>query len=243
MPGRCNTLPSSASSVFFSNASHQLRTPLTSIRGFTEVLIRGIKDDPETAQRVLKRMKGEVERMTRLINDLMTLARLDDGQQLKIQYIDLAELAAEGVEQIRAQTSDRCSISFIVATERPIGVQADKECIKQLLLILLDNAIKYGRPAPEGEIILQLERQNGQAVIRIIDNGEGIAKEDLEHIFDSFYRGYHRKLVSLHGTAPTGVGLGLTIASTIVRTHQGSITVCSDPGNGIEFRVILPAVS
>ncbi len=86
---------------FFSDASHQLRTPLTSMRGFTELLMRGARDDPETAQRILTRMKNEGERMTNLINDLLTLARLDNKHPLKLQYLDLVELAVAGIEQTR----------------------------------------------------------------------------------------------------------------------------------------------
>lgn len=226
---------------FFSDASHQLRTPLTSIRGFTEVLMRGAKDDPETAQRVLQRMKSEVERMTHLINDLLTLARLDDNQPLKTQYIDLTTLATEGITQARKQANDERTISLILEASDPIGAQVDKERIKQLLFILLDNALKYGRPAPDGNIALLLDKQGEQAIIRVIDNGEGIAKEDLEHIFDSFYRGHHRRLSN--GTSTIGVGLGLTIASAIIRAHRGTITVCSDSSTGTEFRVTLPCVN
>jgi signal transduction histidine kinase len=227
---------------FFSDASHQLRTPLTSIRGFTEVLMRGAKDDPETVQRVLSLMKGEVERMTLLINDLLTLARLDDGQLLKKQYVDLVELASDGIAQAKGRINDEHAISLVLTTHEPVGVQADRERLKQLLFILLDNAIKHGRPAPEGRVTLQLEKQSGQAILRVIDNGEGIAKEDQEHIFDSFYRGQYRRPTPGYGTS-IGVGLGLTIASAIVRAHQGSITVYSDIGAGTEFRVILPGAS
>ncbi|MBV9711435.1 MAG: HAMP domain-containing protein, partial [Ktedonobacteraceae bacterium] len=97
---------------FFSDASHQLRTPLTSIRGFTEVLMRGAKDDPETALRVLKRMKSESERMTYLINDLFTLSRLDEQNALKKQYVNLVELAAESIEQAKERTNDGRTITL-----------------------------------------------------------------------------------------------------------------------------------
>jgi signal transduction histidine kinase len=222
---------------FFSDASHQLRTPLTSIRGFTEVLMRGAKDDPETALRVLKRMKSEAERMTVLINALLTLSRLDDGQPLKTQYFDLADVAMEEIEQARAQAGDGRQIILERDTQQFLGVQADKERIKQLFFILLDNAIKHGRPAPDGTITLCLDRQEGKAIIRVIDNGDGIAKDDLDHIFDSFYRG---RSIS-QGTPIIGAGLGLTIAQAIVRAHHGSIAFQSEPGR-TEFTVALPCV-
>jgi signal transduction histidine kinase len=126
-------------------------------------------------------------------------------------------------------------------TRDVIALQGDKDRIKQLLFILLDNAIKHGRPAPDGEVTLRLDKQHNQAVIRVIDNGEGIAKEDLDHIFEAFYRGHHRRTASSNG-AIVGAGLGLTIAAAIVHAHRGTITACCDPGVGTEFRVTLPSI-
>lgn len=225
---------------FFSDASHQLRTPLTSIRGFTELLMRGAKDDPETAQRILSRMKNEAERMTNLINDLLTLSRLDDRHPLKLKYIDLVELAVEGIEQTRKRANDDRKISLVLATEERLGLQADQDRMKQLLFILLDNALKYGRPDTDGIITLKLDKQYSHVIIQVLDNGEGIAQEDLEHIFDAFYRGRHRSSPS--SSITVGTGLGLTIASAITRAHNGTITVCSDPDSGTEFKVTLPGV-
>lgn len=227
---------------FFVEASHQLRTPLTSIGGFTQVLMRGAKDDPETAQRILLLMKSEVERMTRLIKDLLTLARLDSRRPPKAQYLDLTALVTDGIAHARKQAKDGRAISLVLETREVIGLQGDKDGIKQLLFILLDNAVKHGRPAPDGEVTLRLDKQNEQAVIRVIDNGEGIASEDLEHIFEAFYRGHYRRTASSNGFT-VGEGLGLTIAAAIVRAHHGTITACSDPNVGTEFRVTLPTRS
>ena len=227
---------------FFSDASHQLRTPLTSIRGFTDLLLRGAKDDPETAQRVLTLMKAQSERMSTLINDILTISRLDNRQPLKTQYVDIVELAMEGIEQTRLRATDDRRISLVIATRERLGMQADRERIKQLFFILLDNALKHGRPAPDGQITVQLEKNKGQIIIRIIDNGEGIAQEDRAHIFEAFYRGRHHTSSS-NGTTPTpGAGLGLTIASAIVRAHKGSITLDSAPGKDTVFIVTLPCL-
>jgi len=225
---------------FFTDASHQLRTPLTSLRGFTDVLLRGAKDDPEVAQRVLKRMKSEAERMTLLINNLLTLARLNDSQPLRTQYMDLAELALESVEHARKRANDNSTVSLVQISLGPLGIQADRERIKQLLFILLDNAIKYGCPAASAAIVtLQLDKQEQQAIIRIIDNGEGMTPEEMVHIFDSFYRGQRP---SNNGNFVVGTGLGLTIASAIVHAHHGIITAQSELHKGTEFTVTLPCI-
>jgi two-component system OmpR family sensor kinase len=224
---------------FFSDASHQLRTPLTSIRGFTEILMRGAIDDPKTRQHVLERMKSESERMTNLINDLLTLARLDDGYSLKLQYTDLIELATEAINQAKKRARDERKILFELKTEQRLGALVDCERIKQLLFILLDNALKHGRSAPDGLVTLLLDRQGEQAVIRVIDNGDGIDQEDLKHIFDTFYRGRHPHVSD---GAKVGTGLGLAVASTIVEAHHGKISVVSEPGKGTEFEVLLPCV-
>jgi two-component system OmpR family sensor kinase len=223
---------------FFSDASHQLRTPLTSICGFTELLMRGAKDDAEISARILERMKNENERMTHLINDLLTLARLDNKNLLKLQYIDLIEIATESLEQTRARVNDDRQISLDIGTNARLGLQADRERIKQLLFILLDNALKYGQSGPNGTVTLQLNKQDGEVTMLVKDNGTGIASEDLEHIFDAFYRGRHHALV----TPSVGTGLGLTIASAIVRAHNGTLTACSSAEQGTEFKVILPYV-
>jgi two-component system OmpR family sensor kinase len=224
---------------FVSDASHQLRTPLTSIRGFTELLLRGLKDDAEMVPRILKRMKGETERMTNLIADLLTIARLDDAHPLRLKYCDLVELAVTSVEQTRSRANDERKISLIVAVNERLGFQGDRERMKQLLFILLDNALKYGRPAPDGTITVKLDKRSGQVEIMVIDNGEGIAREDVEHIFDAFYRGRHRSTPAI----TVGSGLGLTIASAITRAHNGVITVYSEPGKGTEFKVTLPSAN
>ncbi len=227
---------------FFTDASHQLRTPLTSIRGFTEVLMRGAKDDPDTAQRVLKRMKNEAERMTALINDMLTVARLDDTQLLKKQYVDLVEITNDSIEHIKTRANAERTILLDINTQETYGLQADKERLKQLLFILLDNALKYGRQAPDGQITLQLSKQGNLAIIQVIDNGEGITSKDMEHIFDAFYRGMPRTSSPINGAPPVGVGLGLTIAAAIVRAHDGTITAISEPGKGSTFSVALPCL-
>jgi signal transduction histidine kinase len=226
-----------------SDASHQLRTPLTSIRGFTEVLMRGAKDDPETANRVLKLIKSEAERMTRLVNDLLTLAHFDVEQDIEKQYVDLVDIAVEGVEQAKVLATDDRKITIYFATHERLGVRANADHLKQVLHILFDNALKYGRPAPQGWVRLQLDQQDGHALIQVIDNGKGIHADDLPHIFDRFYRGEHMPIHEAPWKIPQGTGLGLSIARAIVMAHKGSITVLSTPDTETIFTVKLPRIA
>ncbi|MDQ2716195.1 MAG: HAMP domain-containing histidine kinase [Chloroflexota bacterium] len=225
---------------FISSASHELRTPLTSIRGLTEVLMRGAKDNPETTQRVLKLMKNESERMTRLVNDMLTLARIDEGRPFQNQRVDLVDIAIEGVEQAKVLAGEDYKVLLDLATEERLMVLGDVDRLKQVLFILFDNAIKHSRPASDGKIILRLDRQNGQALMQVIDNGCGIGPEDLPHVFDRFYRGQHVPPYKQEGTPITGAGLGLAIALAIVQAHHGDICVQSEVGTGTTFTVKLP---
>lgn len=223
---------------FVSDASHELRTPITSLRGFTEVLMRGAKDDPAIAQRIFKLMKYEADRMTRLVNDLLTLARLDEGRPLEMQSTDLVDIAIESVREVKSQAPESCKVSLDLATQERLRLQADAERLKQMLLILLDNAMKYGCGSENGFITLRLDKQDGMAVIMIIDRGQGISPEDLPHIFDRFYRGQHTPTAT--GSPIGGTGLGLSIAIAIVRAHQGTITAASEPDKGTTLTVKLP---
>ena len=227
----------------FSDASHQLRTPLTSLRGFTEILLRGAKDDPETSQRVLKLMKNEAERMTRLVNDLLMLTRLDDSTEMETELLDLVDVAIEGVEHAKLLATDGREVTIYFATQERLGVRANGDRLKQVIHILCDNAIKYGRPAPDGWIRLRLDQQNGHAVVQVIDNGKGVHPDDLPKIFDRFYRGEHMSLYDPSATAPPGAGLGLSIAQAIVYAHHGQITVVSSPDVETIFTVQLPCAN
>jgi signal transduction histidine kinase len=224
---------------FVSDASHELRTPLTSLRGFTDVLMRGAKDDPETLQRSLKLMKNETERMSRLVNDLLTLARRDEGNPLKIERVNMLDIGAEAIDQTRILAADGRDVSLQLATEdEQLEVLADVDRLKQVLLILCDNALKYGRQGAGGWIVLAIDKQDNTILMHVVDNGKGIAKEDLPHVFERFYRGRNSP-VSADGTPIAGAGLGLSIALAIIHAHRGDLTTQSEPGN-TTFTVALP---
>ncbi|HET9110931.1 MAG TPA: HAMP domain-containing sensor histidine kinase [Ktedonobacterales bacterium] len=243
---------------FIADASHELRTPLTSIRGYTDVLLRGAKDDPETTERVLLATRREAERMSRLVNDLLTLARLDTGRPLESQPLDLMALAGECVDQARILAGQR-EVMMRTDGRGRLMVMGDPDRLKQVLLVLLDNALKYGRQTPDGWARLSMGRREGQAIITIEDNGPGIASEDLPRIFERFYRVERaarvRRMTGAQPAAPAsgvapqqsssapmaeGSGLGLAIAQAIAQAHGGSLTVQSAPGSGTAFTLILP---
>ena len=224
---------------FISDASHELRTPLTSLRGFTDVLMRGAKDDPEILQRSLKLMKNETERMSRLVNDLLTLARMDEGNPLNIERINMLDLGAEAIEETRILADDGRDVSLQLTKEdEQLEVLADADRLKQVLLILFDNALKYGRPGIGGWVVLAIEKQDNTILLHVIDNGKGIAEVDLPHVFERFYRGQNPPS-SGYGTPIAGAGLGLSIALAIVHAHQGDLMAQSEPGN-TTFTVTLP---
>ena len=225
---------------FVSDASHELRTPITSLRGLTEVLLRGAKDDPATATRLLGLMKNEAERMTQLVNDLLTLARLDENHFSAPAEIDLVAVAIECLQETRQLAPAGCQLTLELATQERLHVCADMEQVQRLLHVLLKNALTYGCTEEQKRVHLCLDQKAGHALIQVIDHGTGISADDLPHIFDRFYRGEnaHR---SASTTIP-GTGLGLPIARAIVHAYQGTLTAQSTPGAETIFTVSFPCV-
>jgi signal transduction histidine kinase len=217
---------------FVADASHELRTPLTSILGYTRMLRQWGLDNPDTAREGITSLELEAERMHRLIDSLLRLARGDEDPALSKGEHDLAEIVSEAVTAVRAFADAMPDITVDVP-DAPVRTTVDRGAIVQVIEVLLDNAVKYGGSTTP--IAVALRPDGDSAVIRVTDHGPGIAPEHLAHIFDRFYR------VETSRTT-RGSGLGLAIAKQIVTQHDGTITAASKIGEGTTFTVTLPTL-
>jgi signal transduction histidine kinase len=222
---------------FTADASHELRTPVAIIRTTAEVTRRKPRSEKVYTQ-ALDRILAESERTTELIEDLLSVARADANAELPIREpVELAELAQAVASDARAlaKTAD---ITLTSDTARQCTVAGDKRALRRLLLILLDNAIKYSKPGGEVKILLTTGRRDEHPVIFIdvMDQGIGISPEDLPYVFERFYRAPKEGFRGV-----SGVGLGLAIARSIARQHDGEVEIASEPGQGSVARLLLPA--
>jgi two-component system OmpR family sensor kinase len=214
---------------FVADASHELRTPLTSIAGYIDVLGRRDVVDPETLQASLAAMQQESARMTRLVNDLLTLTRFESGKAPVRQPVQLDRFLNQALDELSLRDKGAVESRDL---QPGITVQADPEALKQVVTNLAQNALKY---APGAEQHWSLFQADGRAAIRLQDSGPGIASVDLPHIFERFYRGAPARERSSGGS-----GLGLAIAKSIVEAHDGTIEAQSEPGEGATFTAWLP---
>lgn len=211
------------------DVSHELRTPLTAIRGNVDLMRRMGDADPES----LEIIQEEIERMTRLVGDLLLLARADaGGLPLEKQKVELDNLLFEVYRQVRLLEK---SVEVKVTEVDQVCIMGDVDRLKQLLLNLISNAIKY---TPDGGTVdVSLSKKNGWGYLKISDTGMGIPAEDLPYIFDRFYRVDKARARDHSGQ---GAGLGLAIAKWIAQAHGGNIDVMSKVGEGTTFTIILP---
>ncbi|HBE19848.1 MAG TPA: two-component sensor histidine kinase [Cyanobacteria bacterium UBA11149] len=218
---------------FVSNFSHELRTPLTIVSGYLQSTLRRGKNLTQQQQEALVIAVSETDRTIQLLKDLLDLARADNGKMhFNIESIILNKLVSEIVE-MAIQYSNR--IITVEATEEIIIAKADPDRLKQVLLNLIDNAVKYSES--DRPVILKLDKQNEQAKIEIWDKGRGIPLAQQSRIFERFYRVDENRAKSIGGT-----GLGLSIVKTLVEGMGGNITVRSQPEKGSIFTVTLPGV-
>jgi two-component system sensor histidine kinase ArlS len=215
---------------FVSDASHELRTPIAVIQGYTNMLDRWGKNDSEVLQESIDAIKNESENMKELIDKLLFLARHDkDNFVLQKEDFSLTEILHEISRETQIIDNSH-RISFQI--EREARIWADKNRIKQAIRIFIDNALKYTPPG--GEITVTLGNEGDFWAISIKDTGIGMTKQELEHIFDRFYQSEQSRTKEKGGH-----GLGLAIAKIIILGHQGKIKVRSKVGAGSEFTILL----
>lgn len=217
---------------FVADASHELRTPLTVLHGELENLIEDSRLDTETRERAAI-MLEEAVRLSRIVEQLFTLSRLDAGEaQAEWKRLDLAGLTKTTAEQMGLLAEDK-KISVACDANQPVFVEGDSARLKQVVVNLLDNAIKYTKEG--GAIHLRVRPVNGRAILEVEDNGSGIPGEALPHVFERFYR-----VDRVHSGDAEGAGLGLSIAKSICSAHGAEIEATSALSKGSCFRVKLP---
>jgi signal transduction histidine kinase len=231
---------------FVSDVSHELRTPLTAIKGLAETLRDGAVDDPKVRDNFLASVEDETDRLIRLVNDLLILTRADSkALPLNLKDVDLREVVRETIDRLKPQAATKEVKLLADFPDTPLRVNADQDRIQQVLLNLLDNAIKHTDPKREVRVRCEqidplsaskksLHPQDSKLVsenpsdrwvaVHVIDDGAGIDPADLSHVFDRFYRADQSRSRGLGGS-----GLGLSIAKAIIEAHQGSIWLESPP--------------
>lgn len=218
---------------FVADASHELRSPLTGIQSNAELMLRHPANTVEQESNRIHTIMKEVSRMTKLITSLLTLARSDANEtELQLSQVDFGELIEIVAEHFRP-LEELEQKKLAVAVGSGLQLTGDRDRLHQLLVILLDNAFKYTPPG--GRISISGVRQEKNVVFSVQDTGCGIKPENIPHIFDRFFREDKAR-----SRDKGGIGLGLSIAKWIVDTHDGKISVYSEPGSGTTFKVLLP---
>lgn len=221
-------------SEFVANVSHELRTPLTSIRGFAETLLDGALEDTGVARRFLKIINVETERLSRLIDELLNLSRLENHKSVpNLQPLKMEELINRVVAVLQPRAAEKqLTIKVEVPENFPL-VQADPDMIYQVLINLIDNAVSYTQPG--GEIKISASAGQDEIKVDVQDNGIGIPAESLPRVFERFYR-----VDKARSREQGGTGLGLSIVKHIIDAHRGSVQVESEVGVGSTFSFVLP---
>lgn len=219
---------------FVANVSHELRTPLSLIKGYVETLLDGARNDPEVAERFLKIIERNTNRLDLLIQDLLTISALESGRmKLNLQPVDVRAIAEKVLGDLHGKADAR---NVTLTNELPLlPVRADANRLDQVFANLVDNAIKYGRA--NGKVNVGGRRiEDGRLEIYVHDDGPGIPAESLDRVFERFYR-----VDKARSRDQGGTGLGLSIVKHIVQAHGGEVWVKSELGKGAAFFFTLPA--
>jgi signal transduction histidine kinase len=227
----------SARRAFLADISHELRTPITVIRGEAEVTLRGRERDAEEYKDALQRIVELSMQLGKYVNDLLFLARTETANlQFEWDSLDLTELVASTVEDFQVMAEESSISVSLEAPAQSVWVRGDKQRLRQVLFILGDNACRYSNP--EGHITVALWVDEKEVSFSLTDQGIGIPAQDLERIFDRHFRSQNAR-----SSRDDGTGLGLPLAKSILKAHGGRITVTSIENSGSTFTVTLPLIS
>ena len=219
---------------FVGNVSHELRTPLSLIKGYVETLIDGAKDDPEVAMNFLQTIDKNTDRLTYLIEDLLTISQLESGQIiLNRQPTNLRQVINDVLADLKPKAEER-NVQLRNTVAEDISANADAGRLGQVLFNLVDNAIKYGRK--DGHINVAVTSTPDEIVVCVQDDGPGIPPEARERVFERFFR-----LDKARSREQGGTGLGLSIVKHIIQSHGGRVWLESEMGTGSKFYFSLPA--
>ncbi len=220
---------------FVADASHELRNPLAAIRGYAELTRRSRSEMPTDAAYAMSRVESEAERMSRLVEDLLLLARLDSGPNLDLQPTDLTEIVINAVSDARVAGPDHSW--HLALPDEPVEAMGDRHRLHQVVANLLANARTH---TPAGtRVETAIDVRDGQAVVRVTDDGPGIPADIQHKVFERFTRADASRVRAEGATSGTSTGLGLAIVAAVVEAHQGRVAVASLPGH-TEFSVWLP---
>ncbi len=229
-------------SDFVANVSHELRTPLTALKGFIETLRGPARDDPQARARFLEIMATEAERMDRLIEDLLSLSRVESRErQRPTERVELCGLIRDQAAALGPQAQKRDVRLVLEGCEGRALVPGDADQLRQVFANLIENAIKYGAEGGEVRLVLspiahEPALRGAGVMVRVIDRGEGIPEHHIGRLTERFYR------VDTHRSRDMGgTGLGLAIVKHILNRHRGRLRIASTPGQGSTFTVLLPA--
>lgn len=220
---------------FISSVAHELRTPVTSLNGLSGLLRSGKIGDPAKRDRLLALLDGECGRLTRFLRNVLDFGKIEgDAKEYVLAETDLGPVVREAADLIRESQPEGGAEVRVEAPGSPVVVRADADALKQALLNLLDNALKYS--PDRKEVLISLTDGPGGPAVAVTDRGMGIDAEDRERIFEAFFR---TRRAAAHD--PTGVGLGLRIVRHIMEAHGGRVEVESEPGKGSTFRLVFPS--
>lgn len=223
---------------FVANASHELRTPLATLAGFIETLQGPARDDVAARQRFLSIMKGQADRMARLIEDLLSLSRVELNEHLRpSDTVDLASVLRQVVDALQPLAQERGVTVEVTAPATPLRALGDRDELLRVFENLVENALKYGASGKRVEVNASAESNDGEAMVQVRDYGPGIAPEHLPRLTERFYRADVAA-----SRAEGGTGLGLALVKHIVNRHRGRLHIASAPGEGATFRVWIPLI-